>query len=125
MEKTNTETKLSYFDRAISNLHEIPDVVRTRSVPVRVIPPFGVGAHLYAVQTFRQKEEGDTIFLETVSDGQTQRIVIPPAVSAVIARQRDQLTSKSRSAAGKRNAEERKRLGLQPGFMKAKSRAMP
>ena len=78
------------FDRAIGVLHGLPDVTFTKTSVSRVIPPFGVGGtQLYVVQTYRQKEQGDTIFLEHVSETGTVRLVIPPQVAAVIARQRE------------------------------------
>lgn len=113
---------LSYFDRALGNLHGLPDVISTRPAPLRVVPPFGIGSHLYSIQTFRQRDEGDYIFLEHVSDNGTERLVIPPAVADAIARQRDQLTAKSRSRAGKRRAEEMKERGIAPGFMRRKKK---
>lgn len=117
------KTTLSYFDRAIGTLHGLPDVVSTKETTMRVVPTFGFGSHTYIIQSYRQRESGDTIFLEITSDAGATRIVIPPAVADTIARQRDQLTAKSRSRAGKRNAEDRKSRGLQPGFMKkAKSK---
>ena len=83
-------------------MHGLPDVVSTKSYVTRVVPPLGVGGtQLYVVQTYRQKEQGDTIFLEHVSETGTVRLVIPPQVSAVIARQREQLTAKTRSMAAK------------------------
>lgn len=111
---------LSYFDRAIGSLHGLPDVVSTKATTLRVVPTFGLGTYLYAVQTFRQRDIGDTIFLEHVSEHGTVRLVIPPQVADVIARQRDQLTSKVRRRAGIRIAEERKEKGLKPAFLKAK-----
>lgn len=111
---------LSFFDRAIGSLHGLPDVVSTKASTLRVVPPFGVGSHLYAVQTFRQREIGDTIFIEHVSDNGTERLVIPAAVADVISRQRDQLTTKVRSRAGKRTAENMKERGIQPGFLRKK-----
>lgn len=111
---------VSYFDRAIGQLNDLPDVVKSKASTQRVIPVFGIGSNVYIVQTYRQREQGDTIFLEHVADNGTVRIVIPPAIADTIARQRDQLTAKTRRLAGKRNAEERKRLGMLPGFMQAK-----
>jgi hypothetical protein len=113
---------LSFFDRAIGSLHGLPDVVSTKATTLRVVPPFGMGSHLYAVQTFRQSEIGDTIFLEHVSENGTTRLVIPPAVADVIARQREQLVSKVRSRAGKRTAQNLKDRGIQPGFMRKKKK---
>lgn len=117
---TTDKEGLSYFDRAVGTLHGLPDVVNTKATTLRIVPPFGIGSHLYAVQTFRQREIGDTIFLEHVSENGTVRLVIPPAVADVIARQRDQLTAKTRSLAGKRVAEGLKERGIKPGFLKKK-----
>lgn len=109
---------LSFFDRAMGQAHERPDTISTKSTTLRVVPTFGIGSHTYIVQTFRHREIGDTIFLEQVSDNATVRLVIPPDVADVIARQRDQLTTKSRSRAGKRVAEDLKERGIKPGFMR-------
>jgi len=114
---------LSYFDRAIGSLEGLPDVVKCKATTMRVIPTFGLGSHTYIIQTYRQRETGDTIFLEVTSEQGTTRIVIPPAVADTLARQRDQLTTKSRSRAGKRVAEDLKARGIAPGFMKAEGRS--
>lgn len=111
---------LSYFDRAIGTLHGLPDVVSTKPTTMRVVPTFGFGTHVYVIQTFRQRDIGDSVFLEHVSENGTVRLVIPPAVAEVIARQRDQVTARSRSRAAKRVADERKAQGIKPGFLKKK-----
>lgn len=108
---------LSFFDRAIGNLHGKPDVVSTRATTLRVVPIFGLGSHTYIVQTYRHPEDGDTVFLEITSEQGSTRVVIPPAVADTIARQRDQVTTKRRSHAGKRIAEDLAARGIQPGFM--------
>ena len=109
------------FDRTIGGLHGLPDVTAVKTSVTRVVPPFGVGGtQLYVVQTYRQQEQGDTIFLEHVSETGTVRLVIPPQVSAVIARQREQLTAKTRSKAAKAVAVQRKERGELPGFLKSK-----
>jgi hypothetical protein len=109
------------FDRTIGVLHGLPDVTAVKTSVTRVVPPFGVGGtQLYVVQTYRQREQGDTIFLEHVSETGTVRLVIPPQVSAVIARQREQLTAKTRSKAAKAVAAQRKERGELPGFLKSK-----
>src|SRR2546427_7065455 len=109
------------FDRTIGLLHGLPDVTLVKTSVTRVVPPFGVGGtQLYVVQTYRQREQGDTIFLEHVSETGTVRLVIPPQVAAVIARQRDQLTAKTRSKAAKAIAQERKERGEIPAFLKSK-----
>lgn len=85
---------------------------------VRAVPLLGVGGtETYIIQTFRQ-EGGDVIFLEHVSKDGTTRIAIPPEVTRVIARHRDQLTDKNRSRAAKQRAEDDKAAGKLPGFMR-------
>src|SRR5436190_20363318 len=118
---TGSATFVDPFDRTIGVLHGLPDVTLTKTSVTRVVPPFGVGGtQLYVVQTYRQREQGDTIFLEHVSETGTVRLLIPPQVSAVIARQREQLTAKTRSKAAKAVAQERKERGEIPAFLKSK-----
>ena len=119
--QTGNAPYVDAFDRTIGLLHGLPDVTEVKTSVTRVVPPFGVGGtQLYVVQTYRQKEQGDTIFLEHVSETGTVRLVIPPQVSAVIARQREQLTAKTRSKAAKAVAQERKERGEVPAFLKSK-----
>lgn len=109
------------YDRQLGLLHDLPDVTRVREATVRVVPPLGVGgSQVFIIQTYRQQNRGDTIFLEVAGNGGNVRLVIPPAVSGVIARQRDALTGKSRSAAATRAAEDRKARGIAPGFLRKK-----
>ena len=119
--QTGTAPYVDPFDRSIGVLHGLPDVTEAKTSVTRVVPPFGVGGtQLYVVQTYRQKEQGDTIFLEHVSETGTVRLVIPPQVSAVIARQREQPTAKTRSKAAKAVAQERRERGEIPAFLKSK-----
>ena len=119
--QTGNAPYVDAFDRTIGLLHGLPDVTLVKTSVTRVVPPFGVGGtQLYVVQTYRQRQQGDTIFLENVSETGTVRLVIPPQVSAVIARQREQLTAKTRSKAAKAVAQERKERGEIPAFLKSK-----
>jgi hypothetical protein len=119
--QTGNAPYVDAFDRTIGLLHGLPDVTEVKTAVTRVVPPFGVGGtQLYVVQTYRQKEQGDTIFLEHVSESGTVRLVIPPQVSAVIARQREQLTAKTRSKAAKAVAQARKERGEIPAFLRSK-----
>lgn len=119
------------FDRAMGALVGVPDVLQTKPAPIRVATPMIGNAMTFIVQTFRQREEGatddapatikETIFLE-YSDAETNhRIVIPPEVVRAIHRQHDSLASRARTRAAKAVAEERRALGLKPGFMKSKA----
>jgi hypothetical protein len=106
------------FDRTIGALHGLPDIATVKPATLRIVVPMTGDSQVFIVQTFRQREVGDTIFLETISaEGAPVRIAIPPAVSDAIARQREALTGKSRSKAAKANAQARKDRGLKPGFM--------
>jgi len=109
------------YDRQLGALHGLPDVVKTAVSTVRTVPPLGVGGtQMWAVQTYRQKDRGDFIFLEVVGAGGTVRLVLPPQVANVLARQRGSVTDKSRSKAAKALAEDRKAQGIQPGFLKGR-----
>jgi len=110
-----------FYDRQIGNLHDLPDVVKTSLANSRFVPPMGVGGtQVYLVQTFRQAEKGDTIFLETSGPMGNVRLVIPPAVSKIIARQREALTAKSRSRHARRVAADRMAQGIKPFVKKEK-----
>jgi len=108
------------FDRLLGSLHGLPDVTSTKPSTLRTVTPLLGTSQMFIVQTYRQREKGDTIFLECVSKDGSIRIAIPPQVSEAIARQRDALTGKVRSKVGKATAQARKDRGELPGFMKKK-----
>lgn len=107
------------YDRQLAALHDLPDVVKTKPSTIRSVPPLGVGGtQVFVVQTYRQAERGDTLFLEVMGASGAVRVVLPPAVTAVIARQRDALTDKARSRAAKASAADRIARGERPAFMR-------
>ncbi len=110
------------FDKRIADLHGIPDVLQTQPRVIRDVPVYGM-SESWSVQTYRQKELGDTVFLERTNKDGTVRIAIPPSVAAIIHRQYDQLTGRSRSKAAKATAQARKEAGILPGFMKKRGAA--
>lgn len=118
----NTESMMpDRFDRKYALLHDLPDVVKTKKSIVTHVAPLGVGGiETFLVQTIRQREVGDTIFLEVTGAHGHVRIVLPPKVADAIGRQRDALTTKSRSNQGKAVAAGLKERGIEPGFMRAK-----
>lgn len=110
-----------FYDRQLGALHGLPDVTKTKASTIRTVPPLGIGGtQVFIIQTYRQREQGDTIFLEMVSNMGAVRLVIPPTVSTLISRQRDALTTKVRSNAGKARAAEAKAQGIVPGFARKK-----
>ncbi len=111
----------SEFDRLIGSFDGRPDVIRTKESTVRCVPFMGVGAaDLFIIQTYREKDKGDFIFFEHVTQQGTTRIVIRPEAAEIIARQHDALTAKSRSRAAKQRAADDKAAGKVPGFMRKK-----
>jgi hypothetical protein len=110
---TNDNT-ISEFDRLVGALEGLPDVVKSKPTTVRAMLPLIGIARSFIVQTYRQKERGDTIFIETVGHGETIRLAIPPQVADAIARQRDGLGTKSRSKAAKATMADRIARGETP-----------
>lgn len=106
------------FDRMLTALHGLPDVTRSKPTTVREVPPLIGEALTFIVQTYRQREKGDTVFVELASAAQHTRLVLPPRVVDAIVRQRDALTATTRSRLAKEQAEARKAAGIVPGFMR-------
>ncbi len=110
---TNESSGRDAYDRQLGMIDDLPDVLSTRpSTIVDTTPIVGL-SQTFIVQSYRQREVGDRIFIQYVDSSGTQRIVIPPKVADVIARQRSALTKKSRSKAARESQD-----GRQPGFMK-------
>jgi hypothetical protein len=116
----SSDSKQDGFDRLLGSMHGLPDVTSTKPTTARTITPLLGTSEMFIIQTYRQKEIGDTIFLEAVSKNGTVRLALPPQVADAIARQRDALTGKSRSRAAKENMKVRMERGEVPGFMKKK-----
>lgn len=108
------------YDRLMAGLDGLPDSVRSRPTPVRVITPLLGNVETFIVQTFRQKDEGDTIFIEHTGPEGYERYYLPPAVVQVIVRHRNQLETQNRKRVGRRLAEERRAAGIAPAFTKGK-----
>jgi hypothetical protein len=106
------------FDRVLGSLEGLPDVIQVKATTVRLTTPLLGKSQTFIVQTVRQRDVGDTVFLEYVDHEGSQRLVLPPRVTDIIARQRDAITARARSRASKAVAQERKAAGLKPGFMK-------
>lgn len=105
------------FDRQLGGLHGLPDCVEIANT-VHVVEPIVGNAKTYIVRRFRQSEQGDTIFLHVVSRDLNVRVILPPKVMALLARQDAVLSTKLRRKNGKRLAEDRKAQGIRPAFLK-------
>ncbi len=108
------------FDRMMGALTNLPDVAHCKPSTIVAVSPLIGATQTFIIQTFRQREVGDTIFLQYVDDEGSKRIHLPPEVSDVIARQRDTLGTKNRKRAAKAEAARRKAAGIEPGFLKVK-----
>jgi hypothetical protein len=109
------------FDRTLESLRDLPDVVRTKPTTMRHQTFYGA-SQVFIIQTVRQRERGDTIFLEYVDRNGTKRIPIPPNVADVIARQRDALGTMSRKRAGRALAQERQDNGWESPLLRPEVR---
>ena len=107
------------FDRILASLDGLPDVTHSKPSTVRSVSFIGT-SQTFILTTYRMKDRGDTVFLESISSEGSLRLVIPPPVVDAIVRQRDSLTTKVRRKIGKASAEARKLRGELPGFMKHK-----
>lgn len=105
------------FDRTIRSLTGLPDVLHTKASTVRALTPVLNLSQTFIIQTYRQRETGDTVFIEYIGAEGSFRLALPPVVADTIARQRDALTDKSRSKAAKQVAADRKAQGIVPAFL--------
>ena len=109
---------ISEFYKILGEQHGLPDNVETKPTTFAAVDISGRGG-IYTVLTIRG-EKGDTVFITCSRSGETIEMILPPAVAKAIARQREALSTRTRSKVAKRVAQERKDRGELPGFMRAK-----
>jgi hypothetical protein len=109
-----------HFDLMLGQLDGLNDVTTTKQSTAQSITPLVGHAETFIVQTFRQAEIGDTVFLQVIGAGRSLRLVIPPIVTAILNRQRDALTTKNRVKGARAAVAGRKANGFTPpGFTPA------
>jgi hypothetical protein len=123
MSELNNNTNHSdKFGRALGALKGIPGVISTTAATVRSITAIVGTPQTFIVQTFRRLRDpdggddgiGDTLFIEYIdNDERVTRIVCPPQITRIIARQRDALTARARKRAAQAGYETRKANGTQ------------
>ena len=107
------------YDRAYGQMQGFP---HTRPTTITAANVMGVGGvRSYIIETFRAPECGDTVFVQITGPEGLQRIHLPADVTTAIARQRDRMTTLSRSRAGKARAAADKAAGIMPGFLRKKA----
>lgn len=105
------------YDRAYGQAQGFP---HTRPTTITAANAMGIGGvRSYIVETFRLPEVGDTVFIQITGPEGLQRVHLPPTVTNAIARQRDSLTTQSRSRAAKARAAADKAAGIKPGFLRS------
>jgi hypothetical protein len=107
---------VSQFDRVRGGLEGV--AMFTKPSTVKSVQIITGKTETFIVETARHSELGDTIFVECMNEDGLVRLALPPRVANAIARQRDSLTTRARSKAGKLVAQERKDRGELPGFMR-------
>lgn len=109
------------FARRLWELIRLPGAVKSTERTLTLAFDKRIGTETFIVQTYRHSDIGDLIFLQRVSsEGPPIRLVIPPEISDIIARQRDSVAKKVRSKIAKRTMQDRKDRGEVFGFQKKK-----
>lgn len=116
MENNNTITK---YDRLRGGLEGV--ALFTKPSTIRNVQNLTGKTETFVIETGRHDElGGDFIFVECFDEAGSVRICLPPRVANAIASQRDSLSHRRRSIAGKRLAKERKDRGEVPAFLRKK-----
>lgn len=99
------------YSRDLARLKGHPDAFETTSTTERA--DFYGNHEAWVVKTIRINGEATVFMIRTSASGQL-RMVIPPDITAVIARQRDTITDKSRRRGAIKAAATREALGIKP-----------
>lgn len=127
------ERTVEAFDYELGQLTGLPGVTHTKQATVLATNGL-TESSTWIVQTYRRRSvpdivedaerpmpARDTIFVQFIGKGgRSLRLVIPPAVADIIARQREALVTKNRISGAKRAASTRKERGIEPGFLKGR-----
>jgi hypothetical protein len=97
----NEHSTVDNFDRQLGQFDGLPDAVQTRPATVRATSL--VQSETFIIQTVRHGS-GDIVFIEHVAGGTATRLVLPPNVTEVIARQRDAVAYLTKRKQGQRLA---------------------
>lgn len=99
----DNDNQISKYDRLRGNLKDVG--MFTKPSTIQTVQQLTGAAETFIITTCRTEDLGDYIFIEYVDETQhVTRLALPPKVANIIASQRDALTSKRRSQAGKRRA---------------------
>lgn len=104
------------YDLVMAKIDGAQGVVRSKEATIRAMPLWGIegGMELWVVQTIRVVGKGEYVFLDNVSAKGGSRLVLSPAVTAAIYRQRDSVSDKHRSSSARAVMAERMAQGYVP-----------
>jgi hypothetical protein len=122
---------ISKFDRMNAGLQG-GNNLQTKPTTIEYVNSITGEAETFVVQSIRGEERrvtpdgtkvtpGDFIVIKVMDKDGMTRLILPPKVSATIARQAQALTDRLRSNLAKAHAKERQLRGEVPGFMRKKS----
>jgi len=114
------DSTISKYDRVYGGLQGVS--LFTKPSTVKHVQYLTGRTETFVIQTARHEELGDFVFIECMDESGVTRLALPPKVANLIASQRDSLTTRRRSIAGKRIAKERADRGELPGFMRSKKK---
>jgi hypothetical protein len=117
--KSMEERPISKYDRVYGGLQGV--ALFTKTTTVKNVQLLTGKTETFVIQTARDNELGDHVFIECMDDSGVIRLALPPKVANAIASQRDNLTARRRSIAGKASARSRMERGELPGFMRKKT----
>ena len=80
MDQTERKALGDIFDRTIRSMNGLPDVLTTKVTTVRSLSSVLELSQTFIVQTYRQKDEGDTIFIEYIGGEGSLRLALPAVV---------------------------------------------
>lgn len=113
----NETSTISKYDRLRGGLKDV--ALFTRPSTIKNVQTLTGKAETFVVETARYEEMGgDFIFVECVDESGVMRLALPPRVAAAISAQRQSLTARRRSLAGKKQARERAERGERPAFLR-------
>lgn len=99
----DNDNTISKYDRLRGSLEHI--AMFTRPSTIKNVENITGKSSTFVIETCRHNElGGDFIFVECVDEAGVTRLALPPKVANIIASQRDALTTKRRSLAGKLRA---------------------
>lgn len=115
----------SPYDAAMAKLDGAQGVTKSKESTVRTMPLWGIegGSEMWVVQTVRQADVGEFIFVDHITDAGSERLVLPPEISAVLYRQRDAVSAKHRSAVSRATMQQRMAEGFVPKPPRRRRRA--